>query len=436
VSASFNLDNQLQASETATASATATIGVDINFTGAIDATATTEAVISISNNLSSVCFAEATADATVSLLNNLAADISADALAEASLATSTSLQSLIDATAEVTANLTAEVSLAANINVTAEAVIQEETPQISLVGELLAAVSCYPLLDVDGNTDGSDGGGPVDGFFPPNSVILGSHPESAPTAVYSITSNFNQTDPLVTTEITKIVVVNNPSNVISSAIAGNQALITANTPKIIYAQNSTFTTERVMVPFENQARDYDLSFNSKLNPISTGKSFYSDSFYSERNLLCFLMDDGTGTVNLVQQVTPIQTKILKSVGKVNYANGNVYLDDLFVKEKVKQDLKFYANSYDAVIPTKEYFNEKNSQLIQSRTLAFPGGEKVEIYKYEKNPNTIDVEILVTARSHVAGTTVEERTAKYKLRILPDYDIGKNALKQLIEEQTL
>jgi hypothetical protein len=101
------------------------------------------------------------------------------------------------------------------------------------------------------------------------------------------------------------------------------------------------------------------------------------------------------------------------------------------------ELFFFVESLDAIIPTKDYFTAQNNLLVDSKTITFPTGEQVEISQYEKQTDIVDLEIYVTARSYALGsplTTVETRTATYVLRIVPDYDIGKNAIKQLVLEQ--
>ncbi len=98
-------------------------------------------------------------------------------------------------------------------------------------------------------------------------------------------------------------------------------------------------------------------------------------------------------------------------------------------------LRFSATSLNSAVPTTDYFDAKNSLLVQAKTVAFPTGENVEIYQYSKAEELIDVYITVVARAFNPATpeiTVDQREAVYKLTILPDYNLGKTQLQQLLQ----
>jgi hypothetical protein len=229
----------------------------------------------------------------------------------------------------------------------------------------------------------------------------------------------------------------NPANVLSYSIIGPDVFITANTPAEVYAQASTFMVNRKVVPQFNEFFNYNVRFNTTVKRDSAGNNFYSNKFYSEQNVICFLQDDGTGLIDLYEEITPGTTKKLKTIGKIDYTTGFVEVRGLMITSLYDLELFFFVESLDAIIPTKDYFTAQNNLLVDSKTITFPTGEQVEISQYEKQTDIVDLEIYVTARSYALGsplTTVETRTATYVLRIVPDYNIGKNAIKQLVLEQ--
>jgi hypothetical protein len=304
----------------------------------------------------------------------------------------------------------------------------------NLSATITSKVTVSALLDIDGNTEGSPGGLPAPGFSPPSSVVLAQHIESALAATYTITADF---DPLLETEITTVFFNDNPANVLSYSIIGADLFITANTPADVYAQASTFMVNRKVVPQFNEFINYNVRFNTLVKRDNDGRNFYSNKFYAEQNSVCFLQDDGTGLIDLYEEVTPGTTKKLKTVGRLDYTTGFVEVKNLMITSLYDLELFFFVESLDSIIPTKDYFTEQNNLLVQSKTITFPTGEQVEISQYEKQTDIVDLEIYVTARSYSLAdplTTVETRTATYVLRIVPDYDLGKDAIKQLLLEQ--
>jgi hypothetical protein len=308
----------------------------------------------------------------------------------------------------------------------------------SVVGLLQATINCTAtvtaLLDLDGNTEGSPAGNAAPGFTPSTSVVLAQHIESAPAATYTITADF---DPLLETEITSVFFNDNPANVLSYSIIGPDVFITANTPAEVYAQASTFMVNRKVVPQFNEFINYNVRFNTVVKRDNDGRNFYSNKFYSEQNVTCFLQDDGAGAIDLYEEVNPGTTNKLKTVGRIDYTTGFVEVRNLMITSLYDLELFFFVESLDSIIPTKDYFTAQNNLLVQSKTITFPTGEQVEISQYEKQTDIVDLEIYVTARSYALGspmTTVETRTATYVLRIVPDYNLGKNAIKQLVLEQ--
>jgi len=318
------------------------------------------------------------------------------------------------------------------------AVVTGSTESAAAIDNLLATitskVTVSAILDLDGNTEGSPGGLPASGFSPPSSLVLAQHIESAPAETYIITADF---DPLLETEITSVFFNDNPANVLSYSIIGADLFITANTPADVYAQASTFMVNRKVVPQFNEFINYNVRFNTVVKRDNDGRNFYSNKFYAEQNSVCFLQDDGTGLIDLYEEVTPGTTKKLKTVGRLDYTTGFVEVKNLMITSLYDLELFFFVESLDSIIPTKDYFTEQNNLLVQSKTIRFPTGEQVEISQYEKQTDIVDLEIYVTARSYSLGsplTTVETRTATYVLRIVPDYDLGKDAIKQLLLEQ--
>ena len=354
---------------------------------------------------------------------NATAEISGDII--------TALNCSITSSAEATLNLVQFQPISANIGVTVSANLESYK---LILSNVFCTAETIALLDVDGNTEGSPGGFPAPGFTPLSSVVLAQHIESEPTATYTITADF---DPLLETEITSVFFNDNPVNVLSYSIIGPDLFITANTPAAVYAQASTFMVNRKVVPQFNESINYNVRFNTTVKRDNNGGNFYSDKFYAEQNSICFLQDDGTGMIDLYEEITPGTTKKLKTIGRIDYTTGFVEVRNLMITSLYDLELFFFVESLYSIIPTKDYFTEQNNLLVQSKTITFPTGEQVEISQYEKQTDMVDIEIYVTARSYALAsplTTVETRTATYVLRIYPDYNIGKTAIKQLLLEQ--
>ena len=340
-------------------------------------------------------------------------------------------ETILTATSELSGVVTA-------VSYTEQSVSTASSESSGSVGLFQANINCTAtvsaLLDVDGNTEGSPAGTATPGFTPLSSVVLAQHIESAPAATFTITADF---DPSLETEITSVFFNDNPANVLSYSIIGPDLFITANTPAAVYAQASTFMVNRKVVPQFNEFINYNVRFNTIVKRDNDGRNFYSNKFYSEQNVTCFLQDDGAGGIDLYEEVTPGTTKKLKTVGRIDYTTGFVEVRNLMITSLYDLELFFFVESLDSIIPTKEYFTAQNNLLVQSKTITFPTGEQVEISQYEKQTDIVDLEIYVTARSYALAnplTTVETRTATYVLRIYPDYDLGKSAIKQLLLEQ--
>ena len=340
---------------------------------------------------------------------------------------------MISAVVTASASLSIDKLLSASITATVDA--YAESVKLILC-DVFCTASTVGLLDVDGNTEGSPGGIAEPGFTPLSSIVLAQHIESAAAATYTITADF---DPLLETEITSVFFNDNPANVLSYSIIGSDLFITANTPADVYAQASTFMVKREVVPYYNESFNYNVRFNTVVKRDNAGNNFYSDKFYSDQNAICYLSDDGLGIIDLYEEVTPGNSVKLKSIGKIDYTTGAVEVRGLVITSMYDLQLFFYVESLDSVIPTQDYFTTQNNLLVQSKTITFPSGEKVEISQYEKQTDIVDLEIYVTARSYSLAdplTTVEERTATYVIRFIPDYDLGKAAIKQLVLEQAV
>lgn len=472
--ATLGLNKNLESSISVSATVgTATVTVNRQLTCSLSVTATaTASNLDLNKNLASSVAAAVTVNPTVSASRPLDSQVSTTVTVSAPITVTVVMQSAVSATATIPAtalskgvNLAASLAAAvttsgvmsntgqaqASINVSASTnvtlgVQKNLVSSISATanatatgtGVIYSSVVCkstiYALLDVDGNTEGSPGGLPVDGFSPSSSVVLAQHIESEPTATYTITADF---DPLLETEITSVFFNDNPTNVLSYSIIGADLFITANTPADVYTQASTFMVNRKVVPQFNESINYNVRFNTLVKRDNDGRNFYSNKFYAEQNSICFLQDDGTGIIDLYEEITPGTTKKLKTVGRLDYTTGFVEVKNLMITSLYDLELFFFVESLDSIIPTKDYFTEQNNLLVQSKTITFPTGEQVEISQYEKQTDIVDLEIYVTARSYALAsplTTVETRTATYVLRIVPDYNLGKTAIKQLILEQ--
>lgn len=424
-----NLDNSLQSTLVVDQLMTGLLDVNKQLASSLSTSASVTGVLDLTKNLgislSSVATTDSNLDQSVVLSTNSAVSAS----------TTPSLTVVIDVAAEISTSATTVANVTTTKNLSGSLVVNAEINTGTVIsGDILVSVLCAALLDVDSNTDGSVGGFATEGFSPQTSVVLAQHVESAEAETYTITANFGVG---VETEIMSVSFNDNPANVLSYLVSGNQAFITANTPADVYAQASTFVVNRELVPVYNTSYNYKVRFNTAVKKDLSGNNFYSGKFYSEGNTLCFLSDDGRGIVDLYEELAPGTAVKLKSVGIIDYATGYVQVEKLVITSKYDPTLLFFVESLDAVIPTQEYFDQQNNLLVQSKTLTFPTGEQVEITQYEKQTDIVDLEIYVTARSYSAASplvTIEERTATYVLRIVPDYDTGKAAILQLLAEQ--
>lgn len=424
-----NLDNSLQSTLLVDQLMTGLLDVNKQLVSQISTSFSVTGLLGVSKNLSVSVDSVATTNSILDQTVVISASVVASATAAVDLDVVVNLTSGVSASVASTANVTTTKNLSGSLLVTAG--INFGT---TVSCDVFVSVLCAALLDVDDNTDGSVGGFATEGFSPPSSVVLAQHVESADAATYAITADFGAG---VETEIMSVSFNDNPANVLSYLVSGNQAFITANTPADVYAQASTFVVNRELVPVFNTAYNYKVRFNTAVKKDLSGNNFYSGKFYSEGNTLCFLSDDGRGIVDLYEELAPGTVVKLKSVGIIDYSTGYVQVEQLVITSKYDPKLFFFVESLDAVIPTQDYFDQQNNLLVQSKTLTFPTGEQVEITQYEKQTDIVDLEIYVTARSYAAGTplvTIEERTATYILRIVPDYDTGKAAILQLLAEQ--
>ena len=424
-----NLDNSLQSVLVIDQLMTGTLAVNKQLVSPISASGSVTGLIDLAKNLGISLSAVATTDTNLEQAVALSTASVVSTTVAPDLTVVINMAGAVETSAASTANVAITKNLAGNL------LVNTEINAGTLVSaDILVSVLCAALLDVDNNTDGSIGGFATESFSPQTSVVLAQHVESANAATYAITADFGIG---LETEIMSVSFNDNPANVLSYLVSGNQAFITANTPADVYAQASTFIVNRELVPVYNTAYNYKVRFNTAVKKDLSGNNFYSGKFYSEGNSLCFLSDDGRGIIDLYEELAPGAVVKLKSVGIIDYATGYVQVEQLVITSKYDATLFFFVESLDAVIPTQDYFTQQNNLLVQSKTLTFPTGEQVEITQYEKQTDIVDLEIYVTARSYAAASplvTIEERTATYILRIVPDYDVGKTALLQLLAEQ--
>jgi hypothetical protein len=209
-----------------------------------------------------------------------------------------------------------------------------------------------------------------------------------------------------------------------------------NTPAEVYAESSTFIARRELVPVLGQPYNYKVRFNTKVKQDRNGRNFHSDLFVLDGNITCFMEDDGSGKILLIEQIEPGNTQVLKTVGTLKYESGDIEVTQLWIQEKIDNQLFFYVESLDEIVPTSTYFAEQNSLVVQSSTVTFPTGEQVEISQYEKATELVELSIFVKSqdRNTITNEISNIRTAIYKLVILPDYDSGKERLLQAITEE--
>ena len=418
------------------------LSVTANTSGLIDVNKQLDqnlrAVATAAPDLTVVVEQQASVSVSSTTTANLQQIVDLEAIAIASTATSFVLDLVIDldsiaqAIATVSGNASQIIALFGDILVDTD---------INLVGNSLASsvaveARVAPLLDVDGNTFGSPGGESIAGFFPPNSLIFASHSESAPEQTYSITADFSE-DADIVTEVVEVDFDDNPAEVLAYSFTGNVVQITARTPREVYAESSTFLVKRELEPILGIPVDYRVRFNTVVKQSRSGNNFFSNKFYNDTGDICFLRDDGKGLIQLWEENIPGSQLFLKEVGKINYDTGEVEVRILHIKGKFESNIFFTVESVNNVIPTSDYFNQQNSTIVQSKTITFPTGEQVEISQYEKSSDIVNINIYIRARSfniNNPSVTLEEREAIYKMTILPDYDLGKQRLMQLIAEE--
>ena len=131
--------------------------------------------------------------------------------------------------------------------------------------------SIHALLDVNGNTVGSPGGIPSEGFEPPNSLLLARHSESDAAQTYFITADFSSIEnPNINTEIIGYSLSEQlPQDIVEFSMEGSVLAIRLNTPSPI-------------LPFFVRFRTKDHQLKTRLNTFVTGEQHRVDYFLLDK----------------------------------------------------------------------------------------------------------------------------------------------------------
>jgi hypothetical protein len=413
----------------ASATANVTLSVVKNPVSSINLSGNTTGLIQISKKLSASINASELNAALLLQYQLLSSNLTSSITTNASL--SVSLMAIVANSISTTQPLTVIKHL--NANILANSNINVGTP---VEGNITLKNNVYALLDVNGNTWGYPGGSSVLGFYPLSALTLAQQSESSNSQTYQITASFSN-EPSITTEIIEVDFDDNPADVLSYSINNNVVNVSVNTPKLVYKESSTFLVQKEVVPLFNVSYNYTTKFNTKIKQSRAGKNFYSGKFYVEGGYLCELKDDGYGNINLYEFSDAINSSYSKTVGSINYDNGYIFINNLYIHSIPTSQLFFYVESLDDIIPTTDYFNYVNSLTVQSRTITFPSGEIVEISEYKKSTELVELYVYVKARSYAVSNptvTLETREVLYKIVIFPDYDSGKNRILSMVTSQ--
>ena len=184
-------------------------------------------------------------------------------------------------------NLTNNLPGIINLDITTEGSITVERNLISAIGcEISSTIlqgftfvngntiintSIHALLDVNGNTVGSPGGIPSEGFEPPNSLLLARHSESDAAQTYFITADFSSIEnPNINTEIIGYSLSEQlPQDIVEFSMEGSVLAIRLNTPSPI-------------LPFFVRFRTKDHQLKTRLNTFVTGEQHRVDYFLLDK----------------------------------------------------------------------------------------------------------------------------------------------------------
>jgi len=220
--------------------------------------ANASAVIDLNKNLESSISQSVSTSGEVQILTLISGALTTSTVMTGILGVEKFLAGDISSNISSSPTVSALKSLNASIGMSVSAAIVDAFTQIS--GSAGLTVSTFPLLDVNGNTEGAPGGVPVEGFTPSTALLLGRQSESAAPQTYIITADFgSEEEPGVMTEMIGYTMSEQlPPDIIEFSLEGPSLVINVKTPTLILPYFVKFRTQ------ENELRTIRNTFRTGL----------------------------------------------------------------------------------------------------------------------------------------------------------------------------
>ena len=218
----------------------------------------TNAVIDLDKPLSSSISQSVSTSGEVQILTIISGSLICTTTSTGNLAVEKFLIGDLSADIDTNASVIVNRPLSASVLVNTAAQVIDSFTYIS--GTTGLVVSAFPLLDVNGNTEGAPGGEPAEGFTPSTSLLLGRQSESAAPQTYIITADFgSEEEPGVMTEMIGYTMSEQlPPDIIEFSLEGPSLVINVKTPTLILPYFVKFRTQ------ENELRTIRNTFRTGL----------------------------------------------------------------------------------------------------------------------------------------------------------------------------
>ena len=220
--------------------------------------ASADAVIDLNKNLESSIAQSVSTTGEVQLLTIIEGSLTSTTTISGTLGVEKFLNGDIASVISTTPAVTVGKPLSAFVSISATAQVIDAFTYIT--GSSSLSVSTFPLLDVNGNTEGAPGGVPAEGFTPSTSLLLGRQSESSAAQTYIITADFStEEEPNVMTEMIGYTMSEQlPPDVIEFSLEGPSLVIRVKTPQLILPFFVKYRTQ------ENELRTSRNTFNTGL----------------------------------------------------------------------------------------------------------------------------------------------------------------------------
>jgi len=225
--------------------------------------------LNITKHLESTNNIELSTTSTGELSTAIQGIISCDIMSSGQLNLTNNLPGIINLDITTEGSITVERNLISAIECEISSTILQGFTFVNSITTINTSI--HALLDVNGNTVGSPGGIPSEGFEPPNSLLLARHSESDAAQTYFITADFSSIEnPNINTEIIGYSLSEQlPQDIVEFSMEGSALAIRLNTPSPI-------------LPFFVRFRTKDHQLKTRLNTFVTGEQHRVDYFLLDK----------------------------------------------------------------------------------------------------------------------------------------------------------